>query len=61
VTGVRTDIPPPLAYPIKQSGFKFVSALVSMFYGDGLAAKISAIFRLIAAALEGKGDPKKSA
>merc|ERR1719231_1518689 len=51
VTGVRTDIPPPLQYPVTASGFQFVEGLIGMFYGDGLAAKICAIGRLIGASL----------
>jgi len=60
VTGVRTDIPPPLQYPIKKSGFTFVEGLVGMFYGDGLMARVAAIGKLITAGLAGKGDAKKT-
>jgi hypothetical protein len=89
VTGVRTDIPPPLQYvalccwfarlsascchllfaqfflrhfgiryPISKSGFAFVSALITMFYGDGVLPRIAAVGKLIAAAAQGK--PKRS-
>lgn len=54
VTGVRTAIPPPLQYPVGESGFQFVSGLISMFYGDGVAARIGGIVSLIIASTKGK-------
>jgi aldehyde dehydrogenase (NAD+) len=59
VTGVRTAIPPPLQYPVGESGFQFVSGLISMFYGDGLVARVGGIFSLIAASAKGKPVPTK--
>lgn len=32
---MKTDIPPPLQYPIKPQSFKFVTGLVMMFYAPG--------------------------
>lgn len=55
--GIRTDIPPPLQYPINASGFQFVSGLISLFYGDGLMARVRAVGSLVSAALKGK--PKR--
>jgi len=68
VTGVRTSIPPPLQYPIKKSGFTFVSGLIDMFYAPGIWTKLGGIKKLITAGLQGKGavagaaanDKKKS-
>lgn len=47
--GVRTNIPPPLQYPIKASGFEFCRALINLFYGDGLLTKAKSIGTLITA------------
>jgi aldehyde dehydrogenase (NAD+) len=47
--GVRTNIPPPLQYPVKARGFAFCQALVNLFYGDGLWTKVKAIGTLVTA------------
>jgi aldehyde dehydrogenase (NAD+) len=61
VTGIRTSIPPPLQYPIKRSGFVFVSGLVDMFYAPSLVAKLGGIVKLLSAALKPKGAADTSA
>lgn len=85
--GVRTDIPPPLQYPVKvwsdvymfvlstilrdsstsesaddtfffsqASGFKFVEALINLFYGKTIPTRLGAAFSL---ASIGLSEPKK--
>lgn len=56
VPGVRTNIPPPLQYPVKESGFQFCAALVKLFYGDGLVTRIKAAASL---AMIGIREPAK--
>jgi len=58
VTGVRTNIPPPLQYPIAGAGFDFVASLMNMFYGDGLLASAMGVATLIKASVAKKPSPK---
>ncbi|EDQ87590.1 uncharacterized protein MONBRDRAFT_33244 [Monosiga brevicollis MX1] len=44
--GVRTNIPPPLQYPVKAAGFAFCESLVNLFYADSLWTKVKAAFNL---------------
>eukprot|EP00730_Choanoeca_flexa_P009643 TRINITY_DN12733_c0_g1_i1.p1 TRINITY_DN12733_c0_g1~~TRINITY_DN12733_c0_g1_i1.p1 ORF type:complete len:614 (+),score=136.64 TRINITY_DN12733_c0_g1_i1:56-1897(+) len=44
--GVRTNIPPPLQYPVKEAGFQFCESLINLFYADGLWTKVKAAARL---------------
>ena len=38
---MRTDIPPPLKYPVAEIAFPFVEAIIRLFYGAGLPAKVT--------------------
>eukprot|EP00899_Mesostigma_viride_P010789 jgi/Mesvir1/19711/Mv09971-RA.1 len=44
---IKTTIPPPLQYPVKESAFAFVSSLIRMFYGVGLGAKAHGLAALL--------------
>ena len=55
---MRTNIPPPLQYPVKESGFAFCSALVSLFYGDGLWARVKAAAALAVIGLKEPAKPQ---
>jgi hypothetical protein len=40
---IRTDIPPPLQYPVKPNAFAFCKSLCHMFFGLGLGEKIAGL------------------
>ena len=40
---IRTDIPPPLRYPVKPNAFAFCKSLCHMFFGLGLGEKIAGL------------------
>ncbi|EGD79685.1 aldehyde dehydrogenase [Salpingoeca rosetta] len=44
--GVRTDIPPPLQYPLTGSGFEFCRNLVNLFYSSTWLQRIGAAYNL---------------
>eukprot|EP00050_Salpingoeca_kvevrii_P014418 m.35957 g.35957 ORF g.35957 m.35957 type:complete len:608 (+) comp5753_c0_seq1:41-1864(+) len=46
IPGIRTSIPPPLQYPIKESGFRFCKGLIDLFYGDGIVARVKGAISL---------------
>eukprot|EP00048_Salpingoeca_helianthica_P022188 m.16885 g.16885 ORF g.16885 m.16885 type:complete len:600 (-) comp6996_c0_seq1:1932-3731(-) len=52
--GVRTTIPGPLQYPIKDTGFPFCAALVQFMYGNGLVARIRGALRLASLGMQSK-------
>lgn len=43
---VRTQLPPPLRYPLSPVAFAFTRALMQFFYGHSLASKVSGIMNL---------------
>ena len=45
---MRTDIPPPLQYPVAPYAFEFVSGLIQMFYGLSLVDRARGIAAVIA-------------
>ena len=50
---IRTDIPPPLQYPVSPKAFQFCSGIISLFYGLTLAHRAAGIARLLGALLPG--------
>ena len=43
---MRTDIPPPLQYPVSDVAFTFVTSIVKMFYGYNLRVKVDGLVGL---------------
>ena len=48
---IRTDLPPPLRYPLANAAFPFVRGLMHFFYGHSLASKLGGVAALIRCAL----------
>ena len=48
---VRTQLPPPLRYPLANAALPFVRGLMHFFYGHSLASKLSGVVGLISCAL----------
>jgi hypothetical protein len=61
IPGIRTDIPPPLRYPVKRGAFAFCKALCHMFFGLGLGERVKGLGMLLAAVAtpQGRGAGKK--
>jgi acyl-CoA reductase-like NAD-dependent aldehyde dehydrogenase len=49
IPGIRTDIPPPLRYPVQSNAFAFCKSLCHMFFGLGVVEKIAGLGMLIKA------------
>ena len=59
---MRTDIPPPLQYPVSDVAFTFVTSIVKMFYGYNLKVKGEGLVNLIKCFLAaGKKAPTAAA
>lgn len=56
----RTDIPPPLQYPVAPTAFDFTRGLVRMFYADSLVARAKGLGELLGAMLPKKGAAAKA-
>jgi len=56
ITSIRTDIPPPINYPIGPDGFKFVEQLCQAFYGTSIVSNVAGFIYLAVGAL----SPKKT-
>ena len=54
----RTDIPPPLQYPVAPTAFDFTKGLVRMFYADSLVSRARGLGELLGAMLASKGKGK---
>lgn len=48
----RTDIPPPLQYPLKQYAFAFIDGLISLIYGVRVREKVSGLGKLLSCVKE---------
>jgi len=48
---VRTQLPPPLRYPLSRAALPFVCGLMKFFYGPSLGSKLSGIVTLIKASV----------
>ena len=48
---VRTQLPPPLRYPLSHVAFPFVRGLMQFFYGHSLATKLAGVVALARCAL----------
>ena len=61
IPGIRTDIPPPLRYPVKRGAFAFCKALCHMFFGLELGERVKGLGMLLAAVAipQGNGAGKK--
>ena len=46
---IRTDIPPPLCYPVQRCAFAFCKALCHMFFGLGMAERAMGLTMLVRA------------
>eukprot|EP00123_Amoebidium_parasiticum_P013133 comp21791_c0_seq1/m.30967 comp21791_c0_seq1/g.30967 ORF comp21791_c0_seq1/g.30967 comp21791_c0_seq1/m.30967 type:complete len:607 (-) comp21791_c0_seq1:178-1998(-) len=61
IPGVRTDIPPPLNYPMNASSFSFARSLVDVLYSPSVAARLKAIVTLATVGAQKKDIGKKAA
>lgn len=43
---MKTEIPPPLQYPVAPFGFKFVHSLCMMFYGPSAGMRVKGLLTL---------------
>ena len=59
IPGIRTDIPPPLQYPVKPNAFAFCKSLCHMFFGLGLAEKVAGLGMLLKAFVAPAGARSK--
>ena len=59
IPGIRTDIPPPLRYPVKPNAFAFCKSLCHMFFGLGLAEKVAGLGMLLKAFVAPAGARSK--
>lgn len=59
IPGIRTDIPPPLRYPVKPNAFAFCKSLCHMFFGLGLAEKVAGLGMLLKAFVAPAGPRSK--
>jgi acyl-CoA reductase-like NAD-dependent aldehyde dehydrogenase len=48
---IRTELPPPLRYPLSGAAFPFVRGLMHFFYGHSLSSKLSGVLALIQCSL----------
>ena len=48
---IRTDLPPPLRYPLDDVAFPFVVGLMHFFYGHSLGSKLHGVATLIRCSL----------
>jgi hypothetical protein len=48
----RTDIPPPLQYPLKPYAFAFIDGLISLIYGVRVREKVSGLGKLLSCVKE---------
>ena len=49
IPGIRTDIPPPLQYPVQHCAFPFCKALCHMFFGLNILENARGLFMLVSA------------
>jgi acyl-CoA reductase-like NAD-dependent aldehyde dehydrogenase len=56
---IKTDIPPPLQYPVKSNAFAFCKSLCHMFFGLGVFEKISGLGMLVKALVVPVGGGKE--
>ena len=56
---IKTDIPPPLQYPVKSNAFAFYKSLCHMFFGLGVFEKISGLGMLVKALVVPVGGGKE--
>ena len=59
IPGIRTDIPPPLRYPVKPNAFAFCKSLCHVFFGLGLAEKVAGLGMLLKAFVAPAGARSK--
>ena len=59
IPGIRTDIPPPLQYPVKDNAFPFCKALCHMFFGLGIWEQIMGLLMLAKAFVLPVSSPNK--
>ena len=49
IPGIRTDIPPPLQYPVQHCAFPFCKALCHMFFGLNILENARGLLMLVSA------------
>ena len=54
---VRTQLPPPLRYPLSKVALPFVTGLMHFFYGHSLLSKLRGVLQLIVAAVKVEPPP----